>query len=37
MMYGWMMEKLAAGDLAVVHVACWSGDLRVDAMQVRPL
>ncbi|OQP75839.1 hypothetical protein IM53_017295 [Xanthomonas phaseoli pv. dieffenbachiae] len=36
MMYGWVMEKHAAGDLAVVHGACWNGDLRVDAMQGRP-
>ncbi|MBD1508986.1 hypothetical protein GUH87_17820 [Xanthomonas citri pv. citri] len=37
MMHGWVMEKLTAGDLAVVRGACRSGDLRVDAQRVRRL
>ncbi|KPL48305.1 hypothetical protein XAXN_14510 [Xanthomonas axonopodis] len=36
-MYGWGMDKLTAGGAAVVQGGCCSGDLGVDAMQVRPL
>ncbi|OOX05885.1 hypothetical protein Xkhy_04170 [Xanthomonas axonopodis pv. khayae] len=37
MMYGWVMDKFTAGDASVVRGACWSGDLRVDALRVRRL
>ncbi|AOL19985.1 hypothetical protein BGK55_13055 [Xanthomonas citri pv. malvacearum] len=37
MMHGWVMEKLTAGDLAVVRGARCSGDVRVDAQRVRRL